>query len=85
MIEAAPKNPETEKAWAQARIEEATSKERVAVYGAKMFTIRTLSAYGTFEGETVWDGVVDVFTINGHPKARKAYAFLPYSQSWPPR
>jgi len=29
----------------------------------------------TFGGKTVWDGVVHVFKINGHPKASKAYAW----------
>ena len=28
-----------------------------------------------FEGEMVWDGVVHVFQIHGHPKASKAYAW----------
>ena len=27
----------------------------------------------TFEGKTVWDGVVHVFQIHGHPKASKAF------------
>jgi hypothetical protein len=29
----------------------------------------------TFEDKTVWDGVVHVFTVHGHPKAKKAYAW----------
>lgn len=28
-----------------------------------------------FEGKTVWDGIVHVFQIHGHPKAKKAYAW----------
>jgi hypothetical protein len=28
-----------------------------------------------FEAKTVWEGVVHVFKINGHPKANKAYAW----------
>jgi hypothetical protein len=28
-----------------------------------------------FEGKTVWDGVVEVFELEGHPKAPKAYAW----------
>ena len=27
------------------------------------------------EGKTVWDGVVQVFTLVGHPKAKRAYAW----------
>jgi hypothetical protein len=37
--------------------------------------VQSVPVKETFEGETVWDGVVHVFTINGHPKARKAYAW----------
>jgi hypothetical protein len=29
----------------------------------------------TFRGDTVWDGVVEVFTIRGHPQATTAYAW----------
>lgn len=28
-----------------------------------------------FQGKTVWDGVVEVFELIGHPKAPKAYAW----------
>jgi hypothetical protein len=27
------------------------------------------------DGQTVWDGVVHVFNLNGHPRATKAYAW----------
>jgi hypothetical protein len=29
-----------------------------------------------FNGETVWDGVVEVFHLEGHPSANIAYAWL---------
>jgi hypothetical protein len=29
----------------------------------------------TFEGNTVWEGVVHVFDLAGHPKATRAYAW----------
>jgi hypothetical protein len=29
----------------------------------------------TFQGNTVWDGVVHVFKLAGHPKATRAYAW----------
>lgn len=32
-------------------------------------------AHETFRGETVWDGVVEVFTVKDHPKAKVAYAW----------
>ena len=28
-----------------------------------------------FKGETVWEGVVHVFDLEGHPKATRAYAW----------
>lgn len=29
----------------------------------------------TFDGKTVWEGVVHVFKLDGHPKAQQAYAW----------
>jgi hypothetical protein len=29
----------------------------------------------TFEGQPVWEGVVHVFELEGHPKATRAYAW----------
>jgi len=29
----------------------------------------------TFDGKTVWEGVVHVFDLTGHPKATRAYAW----------
>jgi hypothetical protein len=29
-----------------------------------------------FKGETVWDGIVEVFHLEGHPKANTAYAWF---------
>lgn len=29
----------------------------------------------TFRGETVWDGVVEVFLLRGHPKTDRVYAW----------
>lgn len=28
-----------------------------------------------YEGQTVWDGVVEVFELIGHPEAKRAYAW----------
>ena len=28
-----------------------------------------------FNGKTVWEGIVEVFTLHGHPKANTAYAW----------
>jgi len=37
--------------------------------------IQSVPIKETFDGNTVWDGVVHVFRIDGHPKAHKAYAW----------
>jgi len=29
----------------------------------------------TFQGKTVWEGIVEVFELQGHPKANRAYAW----------
>jgi len=29
----------------------------------------------TFQGRTVWEGIVEVFTLTGHPIAHRAYAW----------
>ena len=28
-----------------------------------------------FQGKTVWEGIVEVFDLHGHPKANRAYAW----------
>jgi hypothetical protein len=30
----------------------------------------------TFQGKTVWEGVVEVFELRGHPKATRLYAWM---------
>jgi hypothetical protein len=44
-------------------------------HGCTATLVQAVPIKETFEGKTVWDGVVHVFTIHGHPKARKAYAW----------
>jgi hypothetical protein len=29
----------------------------------------------TFRGEVVWEGIVESFDLDGHPKAKRCYAF----------
>lgn len=36
---------------------------------------RTTTVHEMFEGQTVWQGEVQVFTLYGHPKAERAYAW----------
>lgn len=46
-----------------------------AQHGCTATLAQSVPVKETFDGKTVWDGVVHVFKINGHPKASKAYAW----------
>jgi hypothetical protein len=35
----------------------------------------TVPVHEVFRGQTVWQGQVEVFDLNGHPKAKRAYAW----------
>jgi hypothetical protein len=43
-------------------------------HGCTATFLQSVPVRETFEGKTVWEGVVHVFRIDGHPQARKAYA-----------
>jgi hypothetical protein len=45
------------------------------LHGAKAKHARSVPVKEVFNGQTVWDGVVEVFDLKGHPKANKAYAW----------
>jgi hypothetical protein len=45
-----------------------------AQHGCTATLIQSVPVKETFDGKTVWDGIVHVFQIHGHPKATKAYA-----------
>ncbi len=42
--------------------------------GSAMFA-QSVPVRETFEGKTVWEGVVHVFDLTGHPTASRAYAW----------
>jgi hypothetical protein len=44
-------------------------------HGCIATLLQSVPVKETFDGKTVWDGIVHVFRIDGHPKARKAYAW----------
>lgn len=35
----------------------------------------TVPVHEVFRGQTVWKGEVEVFDLNGHPKAKRCYAW----------
>jgi hypothetical protein len=45
------------------------------LHGCSSTYIESVSVTETFNGETVWQGEVEVFDIRGHPKAKRAYAW----------
>jgi hypothetical protein len=44
-------------------------------HGCTATLVQSVPVKETFDGKTVWDGIVHVFKINGHPRANKAYAW----------
>jgi hypothetical protein len=36
---------------------------------------KSVPVHEVFQGQTVWQGTVEVFDLNGHPKAKRAYAW----------
>jgi hypothetical protein len=63
--------PETE-------LDPQTSELRLAVeniHGATARLAQSVPVRETFEGHVVWEGVVHVFDLAGHPTASRAYAW----------
>jgi hypothetical protein len=51
-------------------------KEAIEVQHGGMATlVHAVSVKEIFEGQTVWEGVVHVFDLDGHPTATRAYAW----------
>ena len=45
------------------------------LHGGKAKHLESVPVIETFQGRTVWDGVVEVFILSGHPKTNIAYAW----------
>ena len=45
------------------------------LHGLESEHVRSEPVHETFQGETVWDGVVEVFHVFGHKSATEAYAW----------
>ncbi len=45
------------------------------LHGVESSHIESVSVKETFQGKTVWEGVVEVFDLIGHPTALRAYAW----------
>jgi hypothetical protein len=45
------------------------------LHGAEATHVESVPVKETFQGETVWDGIVEVFDLHGHPAASRVYAW----------
>ena len=45
------------------------------LHGAESSHIESVPVKETFQDKTVWEGIVEVFDLHGHPKATRAYAW----------
>ena len=46
------------------------------LHSAKAKHLESVPVRETFQGQTVWDGVVEVFTLKGHPQTDRVYAWM---------
>ena len=45
------------------------------MHGAEAVHVESVPVKETFQGQTVWEGIVEVFDLVGHPTAFRAYAW----------
>lgn len=45
------------------------------LHGTDSTHVESVAVKETFQGKTVWEGIVEVFDLHGHPKAPKVYAW----------
>jgi len=45
------------------------------LHGAKAKHVESVPIKEVFQGETVWDGIVEVFDLSGHPRTDRIYAW----------
>jgi hypothetical protein len=45
------------------------------LHGCNSTHVVSVAVHETFEGKSVWQGVVEIFSLINHPKAKKAYAW----------
>jgi hypothetical protein len=46
------------------------------LHGVEATHVKSVPVYEQFRGQTVWQGIVEVFHLDGHPKTDAAYAWL---------
>ena len=45
------------------------------LHGGKAKHVQSVPVIERFQGQIVWDGIVEVFDLSGHPKANRIYAW----------
>lgn len=45
------------------------------LHGVEAMHIESVQIEETFRGKTVWEGVVEVFSVKGHPRVSRVYAW----------
>ena len=45
------------------------------LHGSESMHVETVPVVETFQGQTVWEGEVEVFDLHDHPTAQRAYAW----------
>lgn len=45
------------------------------LHGTDATHVESVPVKESFQGRTVWEGIVEVFDLHGHPKAPKVYAW----------
>jgi hypothetical protein len=45
------------------------------LHGAEATHVESVPIKETFQGRTVWEGIVEVFDLRGHPKTTRLYAW----------
>ena len=45
------------------------------LHGATATHVQSVPVTEMFQGQVVWDGVVEVFDLHGHPETHRAYAW----------
>jgi hypothetical protein len=45
------------------------------LHGVDSSHVESVPVKETFQGKTVWEGIVEVFDLRNHPKAARAYAW----------
>ena len=45
------------------------------LHGAEAKHVESVPVKEEFQGQTIWEGVVEVFDLEGHPTAHRAYAW----------